>query len=147
MSNEFTFGHENGWNESNLTISSTPISTFTFRTQERNIIDKLNDNEKLYRYGGKIKDVSDKELIEEFIYLIQNALKIQQEYEMYVISHKDELKKYKKLFGGNKNLLRNSYTIAPSEFIVGTDVFESINDELINRGYKDYADVLWDRYF
>ena len=134
-------------NGSGLTISATPISDFTFVSGERNIIDKLNDREKLYRYGGKIKEVSDKELIEEYIYLIKNAGKIQQEYEMYLIGHKDELKKYKKMFGGNKDLLKDSYEKCQHEFILETEVFDSINEELDSRNYHDYTDVLWDRYY
>ena len=79
--------------------------------------------------------------------MIENAKKIQQEYELYLISHKDELKKYKKLLGGSKDLLKDSYGVCHHEFLLETEVFDAIQEELYGRGYEEYCDILWDRYF
>ena len=141
--------------EGNITLTTTTGSiapyayatTGYFSIQERNIIEKLTDREHLYRFDEEIEDASDKELIEEYIYLIKNAIKIQQEYEFYLISHKDEIDKYKKLLGGGKDLLKDSYTNFEANFILETEVFDAIQEELYGRGYEEYCAVLWDRYF
>ena len=136
-----------------LTTTTGSIAPYSYATtgyfsiQERNIIEKLTDREHLYRFDEKIEDVSDKKLIEEYIYLIKNAIKIQQEYEFYLISHKDEIKKFKKLLGGGRNLLKDSYTKFEANFILETEVFDAIQEELYGRGYEEYCDILWDRYF
>lgn len=84
------------------------------------------------------KELSDKELIKEYIFTLKNVSKIREEYEISLANNKDVFKEF---------LDSGEYKLEDSTWLVTSNIYIDLSKELIRRGYGEYADIIWGRYF
>lgn len=110
----------------------------------RDYVDRINDDKHGY-LGCDIETASDDILICEYIYLLKHVKDIREDYELCLIRHKDEYQKYNKETDFTKFLTENA-SLDDASWLLETEVYSGLVDELIKRGYLAYIDVLWNRY-
>lgn len=110
----------------------------------RNVIDRVNDNTKGY-LDCDIEESNDDILICEYLYLLKHVKDIREDYELCLTRHKDEYEKYNKETDFTKFLTENA-SLDDASWLLETEVYSGLANELIKRGYIEYIDVLWNRY-
>ena len=121
-------------------------SGITFTALEcRNTVDKMNSSTEMYR-GGEIKDASDIDLIQDYVYLLKNALMIKQEYEYDIIKDKKNLDKYRELLDSYEDPLEKVFNQELVNWLGNTPLMDALCEELTDRGYEDYLQALNIRY-
>lgn len=113
-------------------------------SEYRDIADRVNDSKHGY-LGCEIETSRDEILICEYMYLLQHIKDIREDYELCLIRHKDEYEKYNKETDFTKFLTENA-SLDDASWILETEVYSGLANELIKRGYIEYIDVLWNRY-
>jgi len=122
-----------------------PINMIHCDNQDwRDEVDRVNDNTKGY-LGCDIEESSDEILICEYIYLLEHVKDIRKDYELCLIRHKDEYEKYNKETDFTK-FLTEIASLDDSSWLLETEVYSGLANELIKRGYLAYIDALWSRY-
>lgn len=110
----------------------------------RDCVDRINDNTKGY-LDADIETASDDMLICEYMYLLRHVKAIREDYELCLLRHKDEYEKYNKETDFTKFLTENA-NLDDASWLLETEVYSGLANELIKRGYLEYIDVLWNRY-
>lgn len=128
-----------------LKIDVGGLTTCFYTCNTRNTVDKMNSCEEMYR-GGKIKDASDIDLIQEYVYLLKNALMIKQEYEYDIIKDKKNLDKYRELLDSYEDPLEKVFNQELVNWLGNTPLMDALCEELTDRGYEDYLQALNIRY-
>lgn len=129
--------------ESGLTISANSITCSTI--EYRDEIERINDSTKGY-LGCDIKEASDDILVCEYIYLLEHLVDIRKDYELCLLRKKEEYEKYNKDMDFKEFLVKNA-ELDDESWLLETEVYSGITNELIERGYLAYIDILWNRYF
>lgn len=128
-------------NDNDITITADKIC---ISKDYRDVVDKVNDSTKGY-LDADIATASDDILICEYIYLLKHVKDIRKDYELCLIRHKDEYEKYNKETDFTKFLTENA-NLVDASWLLETEVYSGLINELIKRGYLEYIDVLWNRY-
>ena len=110
----------------------------------RDYVDRINDDKHGY-LGCDIQQDSDDILICEYIYLLNHVKDIREDYELCLLRHKDEYEKYNKETDFTEFLTENAI-LDDASWLLETEVYSGLANELIERGYLAYIDVLWNRY-
>lgn len=128
-------------------IKSTPftLNYCNLVCNMRTELDKMNSEEELYS-GAEIENASDRELLDGYIFLVKNGLRIKQDVEFELLEKKEEIEKYQELLESDKNPLMEIANLDWEEWLVSTNLFQAIEAEIVNRGLQEYADILYERY-
>ena len=85
-----------------------------------------------------IEKLTDEELIKEYFYILKDPEKIREYYETTLLENEELFRKY---------LESEDYKLDISTWIVTRKIYLDLSKELIRRGYGEYADIVWGRYF
>lgn len=113
-------------------------------SEYRDVADRVNDSKHGY-LGCEIETSRDEILICEYMYLLQHIKGIREDYELCLLRNKEEYKKYNKETKFIKFLTENA-ALDDASWLLETEMYSGLANELIKRGYIEYIDVLWNRY-
>ena len=91
------------------------------------------------------EDIKDTALIEKAVDLIKDKEKLKEELEFYILSHKNEVKTYKKLFGSKKDTLITLAKQNTDEWLKDLPIYNAYMEEITKRNLNEYLDILLER--
>lgn len=110
----------------------------------RDYVDRINDDKHGY-LGCNIKECRDDIIICEYIYLLKHVKDIREDYELCLLRNRQDYEKYNQEKTFEKYLCENA-KLDDKSWLVDTEVYSGVANELIRRGYIEYLNILWNRY-